>query len=78
MGHVCVLESHAEHMLIYASRWIRLILTRELPFPLALQLWDGIFADDPSMALIDWVVLAMVMLIRNERELLLRRLDVAE
>jgi TBC1 domain family protein 5 len=52
-----------------SSRWIRLILTRELPFGAALRLWDGMFAEDPSLGILDYVCLAMLLLIRNEREL---------
>ena len=48
-------------------RWIRLIFTRELPFHLAMQLWDGIFAEDPGLGLLDFICVAML-LIRNERE----------
>lgn len=52
-----------------SSRWFRLILTRELPFGDALRLWDGMFAEDPTLAILDYVCLAMLLLIRNEREL---------
>ncbi|KAI9635956.1 rab-GTPase-TBC domain-containing protein [Dioszegia hungarica] len=51
---------------IWAIRWIRLIFTRELPFPAAIRLWDGIFAEDPGLGLIDYVCIAMLLLIRNE------------
>lgn len=56
------------------SRWIRLILTRELPFEQALRLWDGLFALDPTLGLLDYVCVAMLLLIRNERELRLLQL----
>jgi TBC1 domain family protein 5 len=49
-------------------RWYKLVLTRELPFALALRLWDGIFAEDPSLGILDFVCVAMVLLIRNECE----------
>lgn len=51
-----------------SRRWYKLIFTRELPFPLALKLWDGIFAEDPGLGILDFVCVAMVLLIRNERE----------
>jgi TBC1 domain family protein 5 len=53
------------------SRWLRLIFTRELPFDIALRLWDGIFAQDPELGLLDFICIAMLLLIRNEREYIL-------
>lgn len=49
------------------SRWLRLILTRELPFGIALRIWDGVFAEDPGLGLLDFICVAMLLLIRNER-----------
>lgn len=49
-------------------RWYRLIYTRELPFHLALRLWDGLFAEDPGLGLMDYINLAMLLLVRNERK----------
>ncbi|CAK9783198.1 RabGAP/TBC [Cutaneotrichosporon oleaginosum] len=60
------LESEGVEPQIWAIRWIRLILTRELPFPEALRLWDGMFAEDPTLGILDYVCLAMLLLIRNE------------
>ncbi|KAL1412025.1 hypothetical protein Q8F55_003022 [Vanrija albida] len=51
---------------IWLIRWIRLLLTRELPFGQALRLWDGMFADDPGLGILDFVCVAMLLLIRNE------------
>ncbi|EPQ28651.1 uncharacterized protein PFL1_03954 [Pseudozyma flocculosa PF-1] len=51
---------------LFALRWIRLIFTREFPLEDALKLWDGIFAMDRSLALIDHVCVAMLMRVRNE------------
>ncbi|TXT07366.1 hypothetical protein VHUM_03086 [Vanrija humicola] len=51
---------------IWLIRWIRLILTRELPFEQALRLWDGMFAEDPGLGILDFVCVAMLLLIRNE------------
>lgn len=59
---------YSHKVLTGSSRWIRLILTRELPFPMALRLWDGIFAADPNLGILDFVVVAMLLLIRNERK----------
>ncbi|KAK4685294.1 TBC1 domain family member 5, partial [Tremellales sp. Uapishka_1] len=60
------LEAEGIETQIWAIRWLRLIFTRELPFASALRLWDGIFAEDPSLGLMDHVIVAMLLLIRNE------------
>ncbi|WVQ64733.1 uncharacterized protein L199_002900 [Kwoniella botswanensis] len=60
------LETEGVEAQIWAIRWIRLIFTREIPFPLAMRLWDGVFAEDPGMGLLDFVCVAMLLLIRNE------------
>lgn len=44
------------------------MLLRELPLNLALRMWDGMFAEDPSLGILDFVCVAMLLLIRNERE----------
>jgi TBC1 domain family protein 5 len=33
---------------------------------MALRLWDGIFAADPNLGILDFVCIAMLLLIRNE------------
>ena len=48
-----------------SSRWIRLLFGREFPLPSVLELWDALFADGPSLALIDYVCVAMLMHIRE-------------
>ncbi|WWD22360.1 hypothetical protein CI109_106851 [Kwoniella shandongensis] len=60
------LEAEGVEAQIWAIRWLRLIFTRELPFHLALRLWDGVFAEDPGLQLLDFVCVAMLLLIRNE------------
>ena len=49
------------------SRWLRLIFTRELGFSSALRIWDGVFAEDPSLQILDFIAVAMLLLIRNQR-----------
>lgn len=51
---------------IYGIRWLRLLFTREFSMPDAMMLWDGLFATDPTMALSQWVCVAMLIRIRNE------------
>ncbi|WWD05910.1 hypothetical protein V865_003995 [Kwoniella europaea PYCC6329] len=60
------LETEGVEAQIWAIRWIRLIFTREVPFPLAMRIWDGVFAEDPGLGLLDFVCVAMLLLIRNE------------
>lgn len=43
------------------------MFTRELPFAIALRLWDGVFAEDPGLEILDLICVAMLLLIRNER-----------
>ncbi|WRT63648.1 uncharacterized protein IL334_000571 [Kwoniella shivajii] len=60
------LETEGVEAQIWAIRWIRLIFTRELPFSLAMRIWDGVFAEDPGLGLLDFICVAMLLLIRNE------------
>ncbi|AFR98072.1 TBC1 domain family member 5 [Cryptococcus neoformans C23] len=60
------LETEGVEAQIWAIRWIRLIFTRELPFSVAMRLWDGIFAEDPGLQLLDYICIAMLLLVRNE------------
>jgi hypothetical protein len=50
------------------SRWIRLLFGREFPFEQVLSLWDTIFAYDPSLELIDFICIAMLLRIRWKRK----------
>jgi hypothetical protein len=67
MGHVRSPLVILSGRWLMARRWLRLIFTRELPFGLALRLWDGVFAEDPGLGLLDFICVAMLLLIRNER-----------
>ncbi|KAI4258665.1 MAG: hypothetical protein L6R42_004962, partial [Xanthoria sp. 1 TBL-2021] len=49
---------------IFLIRWIRLLFGREFPFDDVLALWDGIFAEDPTLDLIDLVCVSMLLRIR--------------
>ncbi|KAF9559134.1 RabGAP/TBC [Agrocybe pediades] len=51
---------------IYGIRWLRLLFTREFSMADALKLWDGLFACDSTLALAQWVCVAMLIRIRNE------------
>ncbi|KAI4222635.1 MAG: hypothetical protein L6R36_005995 [Xanthoria steineri] len=49
---------------IFLIRWIRLLFGREFPFDHVLALWDAIFAEDPTLDLIDLVCVSMLLRIR--------------
>ncbi|KAH8833830.1 RabGAP/TBC [Flagelloscypha sp. PMI_526] len=52
---------------IYGIRWLRLLFTREfLCQRQCLRLWDAIFACDPTMEIIPWICVAMLIRVRNE------------
>lgn len=49
----------------YGIRWIRLLFGREFHLPCVLQLWDALFAEGTSLALMDYVFITMLMQIRE-------------
>ncbi|KAF8321726.1 RabGAP/TBC [Clavulina sp. PMI_390] len=51
---------------IYGIRWLRLLFTREFPIYHAMNIWDGLFALDPTMQLSKWICVAMLIRVRNE------------
>ncbi|PFH54401.1 hypothetical protein AMATHDRAFT_78639 [Amanita thiersii Skay4041] len=51
---------------IYGIRWLRLLFTREFDMTNAMRLWDGLFASDPSLELVPWICVAMLVRIRNQ------------
>ena len=53
----------------FSSRWIRLLFGREFPLPSVLEMWDALFADGPSLGLMDYIFVAMLMHIREVCEL---------
>ena len=55
-------------LLINYRRWIRLLFGREFPFDEVLTMWDIIFAEDPSLELVDLICVAMLLRIRWQRE----------
>jgi TBC1 domain family protein 5 len=48
-----------------ASRWLRLLFTREFGFKESMILWDGLFAMDSTLNLANWICVAMLVRIRN-------------
>lgn len=47
------------------SRWLRLLFTREFSMPDAMRLWDALFACDPTLDVVPWICIAMLIRIRN-------------
>ncbi|GAB7351250.1 hypothetical protein MBLNU459_g1675t1 [Dothideomycetes sp. NU459] len=46
---------------VFLMRWIRLLFGREFPFDDVLGMWDVLFAEDPSLELVDFVCLIMIL-----------------
>ncbi|KAI9824133.1 MAG: hypothetical protein M1826_007447 [Phylliscum demangeonii] len=49
---------------IFLVRWIRLLFGREFSLDQLLRLWDLLFAEDPSLELVDLVCVAMLLRVR--------------
>ena len=62
----------------FTRRWIRLLFGREFPFEDVLRLWDIIFAEDPTLDLVDFICVAMLLRIRWQRKsgIITRKKDV--
>jgi TBC1 domain family protein 5 len=45
-------------------RWVRVLFGREFPFLEVLQIWDLLFSSSPSLDLVDYVCLAMLLRVR--------------
>ncbi|KIY50913.1 RabGAP/TBC, partial [Fistulina hepatica ATCC 64428] len=51
---------------LYGARWLRLLFTREFGFTDdTMRLWDGLFAQDPTLKLALWVCVAMLIRVRS-------------
>ena len=53
---------------IFLIRWIRLLFGREFPLDDVLSLWDVLFAEDPTLDLIDLICVSMLLRIRQQCE----------
>ncbi|KAI0225424.1 hypothetical protein L0F63_001452 [Massospora cicadina] len=51
---------------LFGLRWFRLLFSREVPFPSALQLWDGILNYGSDLRLAEFVALALLLFLRDE------------
>ncbi|RKO94055.1 hypothetical protein BDK51DRAFT_32771 [Blyttiomyces helicus] len=60
------LEKHGVEPQLYGLRWLRLLFGREFPMPELFTLWDGIFAEDSSLSLVEWVCVTMLIFLRGK------------
>ncbi|KAF9211750.1 TBC1 domain, member 5 [Podila verticillata] len=51
---------------LFGIRWFRLLFGREFPLEDVLNLWDGIFAKDPSLNIVIFIGLALLLKIRDD------------
>ncbi|KAM3415265.1 hypothetical protein BST61_g8795 [Cercospora zeina] len=49
---------------VFLIRWVRLLFVREFAFEDVLCLWDVLFAEDPSLELVDYICLTLLLRIR--------------
>lgn len=54
--------------MIFLRKWIRLLFGREFPFDNVLQMWDVMFAEDPTLEVVDLVCLVMIIRLHWDRE----------
>jgi hypothetical protein len=50
----------------FISRWIRLLFGREFEIHSLLVLWDAIFAQDPTLQIVDYICLAILLRLRDQ------------
>lgn len=50
---------------IYIMRWLRLLFSREFSFNEIIELWTGLFAEDSELKLVEYIVVAMLLRIRE-------------
>nr|CAB3266842.1 TBC1 domain family member 5-like [Phallusia mammillata] len=51
---------------VYGLRWVRLLFGREFVLQDLLVLWDALFADSPTLDLVDYIFVAMMFNIREQ------------
>lgn len=60
------LERHQIEPQLYCLRWVRLLLSREFHLEDVLVLWDALFAGSPDFSLVDHMIVAMLIFIRED------------
>ncbi|KAI8636917.1 rab-GTPase-TBC domain-containing protein [Parasitella parasitica] len=68
------LESFGIEPQLYGIRWIRLLFGREFDIYELMKLWDAIFAQDPTLKIVEYVCLVILLRMRDQ----LLRKDYAE
>ena len=53
---------------VFLIRWIRLLFNREFSMDDVLDLWDKLFAEGPTLELVDLICVCMLLRIRWQRE----------
>ncbi|KAI8816106.1 rab-GTPase-TBC domain-containing protein [Fimicolochytrium jonesii] len=51
---------------LYGLRWFRLLFGREFALPDLIYLWDGIFADDANLGLVEWICVALLLYLKDD------------
>jgi TBC1 domain family protein 5 len=60
------LERHEIEPQLYSLRWVRLLLSREFHLEDVLVLWDAVFAESSDFGLVDYIIVAMLVYIRED------------
>ncbi|GAN10645.1 TBC1 domain family member 5 [Mucor ambiguus] len=60
------LESFGIEPQLYGIRWIRLLFGREFDIYELLKLWDAIFAQDPTLNIVEYVCLVILLRMRDQ------------
>ena len=48
------------HLVIFGTRWLRLLFDREFPVMDVLNVWDAVFAYGNDLEFVDYLFLAMI------------------
>ncbi|ORZ00973.1 rab-GTPase-TBC domain-domain-containing protein [Syncephalastrum racemosum] len=62
-GH---LEKFGIEPQLYGMRWLRLLFGREFEFHELLMLWDAMFAHDPTLKIVEYISLAILLRLRDK------------
>ncbi|KAL7335731.1 hypothetical protein PS15p_201161 [Mucor circinelloides] len=60
------LESFGIEPQLYGIRWVRLLFGREFDIYELLKLWDAIFAQDPTLKIVEYVCLTILLRMRDQ------------
>ncbi|KAI8099001.1 rab-GTPase-TBC domain-containing protein [Halteromyces radiatus] len=60
------LESFGIEPQLFGIRWLRLLFGREFEFHELLRLWDAIFAQDPTLKIVEFVCVALLLRLHDQ------------